>query len=838
MESLYRKYRPQTFETMVGQKHIVSTLENALNEGRTAHAYLFSGPRGTGKTTTARLLAKALLCEHGPTAHPDGTCEQCEAIAEGTHPDVYELDAASRTGVDNVREEIINRVAFAPTQGRSKVYIIDEVHMLTTAAFNALLKTLEEPPGHVVFVLCTTDPQKVPETILSRCQRLEFHRITTSDIEDRLRYVCENEGFSYDPEALALVAKHARGGLRDALSMLEQLSVFGGRSVKLADAQSVLGEVSDDVLADLVRKVAARDVAACFAQVADLADRGADMAQFTRDLTRYVRNAYVVAVAGPQAAEGGSGESLAALAGDLGGPDRIAYLLDLLGRLESEMRTSLDQRLSLEVTLTRMARPQSDLTLESLSARVADLERELADLRAHGVPTGAGAPAAAAVAEKPAAFGAPAPVAERPVQPARAAAAPAPASAPAPAMSAAALGASIRPGAPGAPASRPAQGVPPRQGAAAQGSFAPRPAYGAAPTAPAVQPAAQPQATPAVAPTGIPAPAAAAPAVPQTSMDPGMAQRLWGRVVDMVIRTNPSVGALLRNADGFLADDGTLTVVNRGASFAAQMLSRPASIEVVGRVASEVYGRPVRVALAGTGAAGSAPHAAPRPAPAANPAAAAAHQTAARPAPPTPSGQRPDAPAAQFGVPAVGHATPTAAPAAAPTAPVPAAAPARASVPNAAALAAAAAAAAARADGRPAPAPAGPAPAAGSASPQGFSAPAPQGDAPAYEFVPDDVYDTYAPDVDEGFAGSPAMTPPWEEAPAVSAASAPAAAPTGRPVAPAASQPVSPVAVPAQPAGTQPADEPAYSAPDDQAAIELAQMLSAAFGGFVKISRE
>ena len=554
MESLYRKYRPQTFETMVGQKHIVSTLENALNEGRTAHAYLFSGPRGTGKTTTARLLAKALLCEHGPTAHPDGTCEQCEAIANGTHPDVYELDAASRTGVDNVREEIINRVAFAPTQGRSKVYIIDEVHMLTTAAFNALLKTLEEPPGHVVFILCTTDPQKVPETILSRCQRLEFHRITTSDIEDRLRYVCENEGFSYDPEALALVAKHARGGLRDALSMLEQLSVFGDRSVKLSDAQSVLGEVSDDVLADLVRKVASRDVAACFAQVADLADRGTDMAQFTRDLTRYVRNAYVVAVAGPTAAEGASGEALAVLAGDLGGPDRIAYLLDLLGRLESEMRTSLDQRLSLEVTLTRMARPQSDLTLESLAFRVADLERELADLRAHGVP--AGSPASVAPT---------APVTPAPARPTMAAPA-----APAPAMSAAALGASMRAAAPGSPSGQLAQPAPARQEVPAARPAPAMPAQptGAAPTAPAA-----PQ-------------VAAAPATPPTSMDPAMAQRLWGRVVDMVIGSYPSVGGLLRNTEGYLADDGTLTMVNRGASFAAQMLSRPTSLEVVTRVAT------------------------------------------------------------------------------------------------------------------------------------------------------------------------------------------------------------------------------------------------------------
>ena len=222
MESLYRKYRPLTFDSVVGQQHIVSTLEHAITEGRLSHAYLFCGPRGTGKTTMARILAKALLCRNAEAARaegasgcmPDGTCEECELIAEGNHPDVYELDAASRTGVDNVREEIINSVNFAPVRGKYKIYIIDEVHMLTTAAFNALLKTLEEPPAHVIFVLCTTDPQKILETILSRCQRFDFHRIGNEDIEHRLAYVCEQEGFDYDDEALAIVARHAKGGMR------------------------------------------------------------------------------------------------------------------------------------------------------------------------------------------------------------------------------------------------------------------------------------------------------------------------------------------------------------------------------------------------------------------------------------------------------------------------------------------------------------------------------------------------------------------------------------------------------------------------------------------------
>ena len=227
MESLYTKYRPQTFADVVGQQHVVSTLEHAVLEGRTSHAYLFCGPRGTGKTTMARLLAKALMCEQGAGHLPDGSCEQCRLIASGDHPDVYELDAASRTGVDNVREEIISRVSYAPVRGGYKVYIIDEVHMLTTAAFNALLKTLEEPPEHTLFVLCTTDPQKIPETILSRVQRFDFHAIGNDDIKAHLTRVCDEEGFSYDVAAIELVVRHARGGMRDALSTLEQLSVFG-----------------------------------------------------------------------------------------------------------------------------------------------------------------------------------------------------------------------------------------------------------------------------------------------------------------------------------------------------------------------------------------------------------------------------------------------------------------------------------------------------------------------------------------------------------------------------------------------------------------------------------
>lgn len=415
MESLYRKYRPLTFDSVVGQQHIVSTLEHAITEGRLSHAYLFCGPRGTGKTTMARILAKALLCRNAEAARaegasgcmPDGTCEECELIAEGNHPDVYELDAASRTGVDNVREEIINSVNFAPVRGKYKIYIIDEVHMLTTAAFNALLKTLEEPPAHVIFELCTTDPQKILETILSRCQRFDFHRIGNEDIERRLAYVCEQEGFDYDDEALAIVARHAKGGMRDALSTLEQLSVFGNGSVHADDARSLLGEVSDQILGEFSRAIADRDVAELYGLIRAQVEEGNDLLELTRDLVAHVRDVYVACVAGARAElfEGGSeqAEALAAEAAAFGEhpADRLARVLTVLDDAALEMRGASDVRLVLEIACTRLARPEADLTIEALAERVARLEAMIAN---GAVPASvAAAQAAAPAASVPAA---------------------------------------------------------------------------------------------------------------------------------------------------------------------------------------------------------------------------------------------------------------------------------------------------------------------------------------------------------------------------------------------------------------------------------------------------
>ena len=589
MESLYRKYRPLTFDSVVGQQHIVSTLEHAITEGRLSHAYLFCGPRGTGKTTMARILAKALLCRNAEAARaegasgcmPDGTCEECELIAEGNHPDVYELDAASRTGVDNVREEIINSVNFAPVRGKYKIYIIDEVHMLTTAAFNALLKTLEEPPAHVIFVLCTTDPQKILETILSRCQRFDFHRIGNEDIERRLVYVCEQEGFDYDDEALAIVARHAKGGMRDALSTLEQLSVFGNGAVHADDARSLLGEVSDQILGEFARAIANRDVAELYGLIRAQVEEGNDLLELTRDLVAHVRDVYVACVAGARAElfEGGAeqAEALAAEAAAFGEhpADRLARVLTVLDDAALEMRGASDVRLVLEIACTRLARPEADLTIEALAERVARLEAMVANA---AVPASvAAAQAAAPAASVPAA-------AQQPtlISGARAAA---------PAASTASTATSAHQG-----------GMPWDRGAAVPAA---QPAPKSAAPAPApkpVTPAPQPVAAPAPAPDASTVPvskpniaaqvAAAGAAETPAVEDAGELQRKWAEVVERVKARQASYAGLLLNARA-TADDGSKLTVSfpAGSTFAIKMLGRADTQSVVLPTVSAVFGR-------------------------------------------------------------------------------------------------------------------------------------------------------------------------------------------------------------------------------------------------------
>ena len=677
MESLYRKYRPLTFESVVGQQHIVSTLEHAVAEGRLSHAYLFCGPRGTGKTTMARILAKALLCEKAEGAraagatgcNPDGTCPECTAIAEGTHPDVYELDAASRTGVDNVREEIINSVSFAPVRGAYKVYIIDEVHMLTTQAFNALLKTLEEPPSHVIFVLCTTDPQKILETILSRCQRFDFHRISNDDIIGRLRYICEQEGFAFDEEALEVVARHARGGMRDALSTLEQLSVFGDGSVRIDDARALLGEVASTVLSEFACKMAVRDTVGLFGLIRAQVDEGNDLQELTRDLIAHIRDVYTAAIAGPCAELfDGTPEEVAALVEEarlFEGADRLSRALTVLDDAALEMRNATDPRLVLEIACTRLARPESDLTLEALAERIARLEAQIAS----GVPSApmsaeqlaSATRSKAAPAPQEVRKAAPAPVSARAVPPTSA-----PTSAGAPASACAAAQTSA-PASVGAAVPAQVQEPPVRPAASAVPAQAPEPAStpvrasAPAPSARAPKPA---------APATVPAsatPAMSSCAVTPASADDAELQRRWVETVKKIAAVQPSRGGLLQSSRA-VSDDGETLVVAfpKGSNFALKMISRPDSNALVMPVICEVFGkRSVEYVM--DGAPAGAPAAPAQPAATAAPA-------PTRPATPAPAAVPQAAPVSAASAASMGAAAPTASRAAtsAPAAPSPA----------------------------------------------------------------------------------------------------------------------------------------------------------------------
>ncbi len=548
-EALYRKYRPQIFEDVVGQEHIERTIKNAIAQDKVSHAYLFTGPRGTGKTTTARLLAKALLCEKGPTAEPDGTCDDCEMIAAGEHPDVYELDAASRTGVENVREEIIGRVQFAPTRGRYKVYIIDEVHMLSTAAFNALLKTLEEPPSHVVFILATTDPQKVPETIHSRCQRFDFRRISTEAMVSRLGAICTAENVEFEGEALELIAHRAEGGMRNALTSLEQLIAFGDGAVTMEVAERMLGAVDSTDLADIVRTIGVRDAAACFRWVAEYVETGADMAQFVANLAEHMRNMYVMAVAGPEVVLDVSETTRRELIQELPlfGVDRLARLLGVLGDVAGELKTSTNPRLTFEIALTRMVRPDADVTLEALAERVETLERQLAgaSVVAAAAPASAGVPVAA-----------PAPVS---------------AAAPAAVVSAAVAPAGTSPvggdlGRPSAPAGSAPCDSPSASLAEGRPRSAPTEevvpaAAPAAATSAAVAPAPSTASAPVSAPPASAAAGALSPEITAALSNMASLQRLWAGVLASLKKSKAAYGVLFMNTKAvFDAAAGALLI--------------------------------------------------------------------------------------------------------------------------------------------------------------------------------------------------------------------------------------------------------------------------------------
>jgi DNA polymerase III subunit gamma/tau len=377
MTALYRKYRPQTFDEVVGQEAIVRTLRNAINAGQVRQAYLFAGPRGTGKTSLARILAKGLNCAQGPTAEPDGTCHSCVSIAAGTSLDVIEMDAASQRGIDDIRE-IRDRVVLQPVEGRYKVYILDEAHQLTDAAWNALLKLIEEPPPHLVFVFCTTDLSKVLPTVRSRCQTFVFQRPRLQDLVRKLRLIADAEEIDVPDQALALVARGARGAYRDAESTLDQLASATGNNVTVQAVLELLGTVEEEALFRLCDLVIDRETAGALTYIEELSERGHDFGRLVLDLIEHLRQLMLAQHLGevPETAATSeeARERLQAQANQLG-EATVLRLIDLLAVAVDDMRQGGDPRLPLELALVKVTRPASDLSRESISFRLERLEQ-------------------------------------------------------------------------------------------------------------------------------------------------------------------------------------------------------------------------------------------------------------------------------------------------------------------------------------------------------------------------------------------------------------------------------------------------------------------------------
>ena len=390
MAALYRKYRPQDFDEVVGQEGVVRTLTNAISHGQIRQAYLFAGPRGTGKTSLARILAKALNCEQGPTPKPDKTCHACRAIADGTSLDVIEMDAASQRGIDDVRE-IRERVVLQPVEGRYKVYILDEAHQLTDAAWNALLKLIEEPPPHLVFVFCTTDLAKVLPTVRSRCQTFSFSRPRLPELVRKLRRIADEEGIEAPDAALSLIARSARGAYRDAESTLDQLAAATEKQVSVQAVLQLLGAVEEEALFRLCDLIVDRDTAGVLTFVEELSEQGQDLGRLVTDLLEHLRHLLLVQHLGevpeslPITEE--TRDRLREQANQL--PEAtVLRLCDLLAVAVEDQRQGGDPRLPLELALVKVTRPAADLSRESTAHRLELLERGAQSGQSSGTVTG------------------------------------------------------------------------------------------------------------------------------------------------------------------------------------------------------------------------------------------------------------------------------------------------------------------------------------------------------------------------------------------------------------------------------------------------------------------
>ena len=407
--ALYRKFRPQEFEDVKGQEHIVTTLKNQIKADRIGHAYLFCGTRGTGKTTVAKIFAKAVNCEHPVDGSPCGQCPACQGIAAGTSMNVIEIDAASNNGVDNIRQ-IREEVSYRPTEGKYKVYIIDEVHMLSAGAFNALLKTLEEPPAYVIFILATTEAHKIPITILSRCQRYDFHRISIDTITDRLAELMRTEQVDVEERALRYVAKAGDGSMRDALSLLDQCIAFHlGEKLTYENVLEVLGAVDTEVFSALLRQVLAKDVTGAIRTVDHLVDQGRELGQMVNDFTWYMRNLLLIQSADDmEEVLDMSADHLAALKEEarMVEPETLIRYIRIFSELSSQIRYAAQKRILLEIAIIKLCRPQMEKDLSALNERMDDMEQKL--------ESGAFVSAAPQSAAVPAAGGTQAPVAQTP----------------------------------------------------------------------------------------------------------------------------------------------------------------------------------------------------------------------------------------------------------------------------------------------------------------------------------------------------------------------------------------------------------------------------------------